>query len=167
MITHKRTWSVENGKLRAVTSNDRPTLDQFLPAWLKGHTAAIDFVLTLHEIVETWDDLIDEDSVTDKAVNAAMYAALVTLPRNLFYREHFTLLSPVIEAAVFDWLTANEFEGRREHLHTSYILRCAGLAVTVMCARIIGGPDWAIEVNNELRTMGDTWTEYAAKHGVT
>lgn len=141
---------------------------ELLKEWLRGDADAISLILTLHEIAETWDDLIDKDKpVPDSAVNHAFYKALVTLPRNPFYARNFTLLNPVLESAILDWLTANDLEARKEgdDLHMAYALRCASQAVTVLCARIIGGLEWARHVNLKLRSMGDSWADYSKEFG--
>jgi hypothetical protein len=139
-------------------------LHDHLHEWLRGNADAITFIRQIHEIAEVWDDLIDKDKpVCDSAINGAFYRALIGLPRNAFYREHFALLNPVMEAAILDWFTANDLEHRREgdDLHTAYVLRCGAQALTVMAARIIGGVEWARRVNLELRSQGDTWAEYS------
>ncbi|MGZ5165754.1 MAG: hypothetical protein ACXWCQ_35110 [Burkholderiales bacterium] len=144
-----------------------------LKDWLRGHDDAIAFIQLIHEIAEIWDDLIDKDNpVSDSAIDGAFYRALVTLPRNGFYRQHFALLSPILEAAILDWFAANDLERRRagDDLRTAYVLRCGAQALTVMAARIIGGVEWARRVNLELRSSGDSWAEYSqeleARHGL-
>lgn len=143
------------------------TMADVLPRMMNGNQHAIAFNNALYAIVELWDDLIDKDPTTPADINGAFYAALITLPRNPFYQQHFATLNPVLEAAILDWFTANELEKQGgEHLRTSYILRCGIHAVTTMCARIIGGVDWANKVNLELRTIGDSWAEYSSEFGV-
>lgn len=137
--------------------------------WLKGHRDAIEFVLTAHEIAELWDDLIDRDKpVEDISINVAFYKALVALPRNRFYQENFTLLNPVLESSILDWLTANQFEKSKEaeKLRHAWGLRFSPFALTVMSARIIGGFEWAQKVNAEFRALGEPWERYAKEHGV-
>ncbi len=136
--------------------------------FVKGDVDALAFLLGVHAIVEVWDDLIDGDKVVaDTDINAAFYAALIILPRNAFYQRNFTLLNPVFEAAIFDWHTANSLEAKGgDDLHTSYMLRCGVLMLTVMSARIVGGIEWAKKVGVELREMGDTYAEYSAQFGV-
>lgn len=159
-VIFPRTWSVEKPQ--------QPSMEALLSKWLRDEPHAVSFILDLHRVIELWDDLVDGDKTPGReSVHSAFYAALVTLPRNLFYRQNFVQLSPLVESAIFDWLTANNLEAMGgEHLQSSYILRCSMLTVTVMAAKILGGAAWAVEVNNELRTLGDTFAEYAAKHGV-
>lgn len=143
--------------------------EKYLTRWLKGHSEAIRFVLEIHQAIELWDDLIDKDKpITHDTINAAFFGLLVSIPRNGFYQQHFSRLSPLIENAIFDWHAANEMEARKapSDLQTAYGLKCSGLALTTMCASIIGGPEWARDVNLELRSLGESWVEYSATFGV-
>ncbi len=140
-----------------------------LTRWTRGNVAAADLVRSLWQIVELWDDLIDKDAeILDADINAAMYAALITLPRNQFYMQNFQQLNILIEAAIIDWFTANNFERSKSEsaLRQSYVLRCSLVKVIVAIARIIGGIDLAVTVSSEIHLLGDTWAEYALNHGV-
>jgi hypothetical protein len=140
---------------------------EHLGKWLKGNQSAVEFVLDLFRIVELWDDLVDNDNeITPKDVNKAFHAALITLPRNGFYHANFTLLNPIIEAGIFDWHTANHFEKKKENLETAFGLRCTLQSTIVLSARIVGGDEWAQTVSHEIRSLGETWAEYAYGFGV-
>jgi hypothetical protein len=121
------------------------------------------------DVFELWDDLIDKDKPVDqKDINDAFYTVFVKLPRDQFYNQHFSLFNPIIETTILDWFSANELEAtlKIDALRQSYVLRCSAQQLIVMAARIVGGVEWATAVNTELRMMGDTWNEYAEKHGV-
>lgn len=145
------------------------TMADILPLMLKENAAAIAFNMAVYQIVEIWDDLIDKDKPAScHDIDGAFYAALITLPRNGFYRENFALLNPILESAILDWWAANKIEDTQkgDDLKTSYILRCGFQSLTTMSARIIGGVEWAQKVNTYLRTHGDTWAEYSAEFEV-
>lgn len=139
------------------------TLSEHLREWLLGNEAAIAFVLAVHDVVETWDDLYDQDKEVSKdQLNQAFYTAMVTIPRNAFYQAHFAMLSPIIEAAIFEWWASNEFE-KQENLEMAWALANAGLNVTVMCARIIGGQQLARRVAVEFRQIVEPLNEFKAE----
>ena len=120
---------------------------------LKGNAAAIALVRTLNLAINAWDDLIDGDKTpTINEIHAAFIALLVDLPRNPFYREHMDELLPCIEVAIAEWLAANELEGgNKEDRARAHVLRFSGLSVYVMCARIVGGIQWAAEAATLMR----------------
>ena len=139
-----------------------------LSEWFKGNTDSVGFILTIFSVFEIWDDLIDKDKTpTSSEINNAFHQVF-NLSRNVFYRQHFDIISPIIETVILDWYTANELEKTKdlEALRQSYVLRCGAQQLIVMCARILGGVDHAVVVNLELRMMGDTFEQYANKHGV-
>lgn len=143
-------------------------LRDHLTVWLKGCEPAINFILTAHEIVETWDDLVDQDQeVPPNKASEVFYAALITLPRNQFYLANFALLNPVFEGAILDWLTANAMEKRKSgnDLKQAFVLRSGVLLLTAMSARIIGGLEWAAKVNLEFRSLSEAWPDYQKEHG--
>jgi hypothetical protein len=136
--------------------------------WLRGDQEAIAFNALIYRIVETWDDLVDRDKpVSNEQINALMYEALIQLPRNGFYCRNFTLLNPIFEGAILDWFLANRMEQRRDNddLHSAYMLRCGVQMLTVMSARIIGGIEWANQVNLEIRSMGESFADYSGGFG--
>ena len=140
-------------------------LRDLIARFLKDDKDAISFIMSIHDLVEIWDDLVDKDNpVSQEQVNSAFYAALITIPRNQFYARHFAELNLTIENAIIDWMSANALEatGDAEKLRMAYVLRSSAMTLTTVCANIIGGPAWALKVNTEFRAMGDTWDEYAA-----
>lgn len=146
----------------------KPSPRDLLGKWLLGNADAIAFILMIHKIAELWDDLIDKDVDIDAdAINGAFYAALIALPRNRFYQQNFADLNPILEQAILDWQTANALELKRDAdcLRTAFILKCGFFGLTVMAAKIVGGPRWAIDVNAELRQLGETWAQYTSEFG--
>ena len=110
----------------------------------KGNQSAIDFLGLIGGISQVWDDLIDCDAhITGLEVDYAFTSALISLPRNGFYRDHFHELQPIIENGIFNWMTATEFEQRDESTPLSYVLRDSVSDLITRCAFIIGGVDWA------------------------
>jgi len=137
--------------------------------YLKGDQEAVEFILTIHSIAEIWDDLIDRDKPVDpEQINYAFMSALVKLPRNGFYQRNFQLLSPLVEISILDWLTANALEKTKksQNIIIAYGLRFSALSLTTMAARIIGGVEWARQVNAEFRALGESWADYSLEHEV-
>lgn len=120
--------------------------------YLKGDADAIAMCRIINRVVNIWDDLIDIGQRPIAEINEAFIGLFCELPRNRFYQTFRTDLQPVIEASIWSWLAANEFEtGTREDVARAHVLRFAGLDVFVMAARILGGYYWAAEAARELR----------------
>ena len=121
---------------------------------VKGNRDAADFLATIVAVLHFWDDLIDKDQqLTDKDINDAFWKALIVLPRNNFYREHFHLLNPLLMAAIHNWSAATklEREGDSGDKHIAFILRSSYVDLITQSALLVGGPEWAEEVTPTIR----------------
>ncbi len=126
---------------------------------LQQHPDAIALINLLSRTSQVWDDLIDRDNpVTPDKINETFLALLSELPRNPFYQRYFSELQPLIEAAMIDWLTANQLETLviapgewPEVAPLAWCLRDNLSSIIIGCAKIIGGMAWAIEVAPKLR----------------
>jgi hypothetical protein len=134
-------------------------------ALMKGNRAAADFVEAIVRVLHFWDDLIDRDKpLDDGTINRAMLDALVTLPSNPFYRAHFDRLSAVLMNSITNWHVATKFErtGDEYRERIAYILRSSYVDLITTAALIVGGPEYAIEVGEEIRVYAhkETWGGY-------
>ena len=109
--------------------------------WLSGNSDAINLLLAVNQIIETWDDLIDKDrQLSDERVNLAFYNALVTVPNNNFYIEHRQYLTPIIIQAINTWLDANKLErGDVNDRAIAYTLRFMGIQLIQALVFLTGG----------------------------
>ena len=124
--------------------------------YLQGDVVAAEFCAEVLHVLHFWDDLIDRDKpVSDDDINQAMWRALVELPRNAFYRQHFDQLNPVLMIAISDWLTATRAEREPDacldKLVTTFVIRSSYLNVIVMAGIIVGGPGYGLRMAQPLR----------------
>jgi len=151
-----------------VTDDVRQEIHKFLAWALQGQADAMALFFAWFEVCHFWDDLIDRDKpLQDAAIDQAMTVALIEMPRNPFYRQHFADLQPVMAQAVLDWRAATQMErapAADSDLDIAYILRCSYIAVITACAALIGGMGWAAEVNVAARRMAhlETRNDYRA-----
>ncbi len=129
---------------------------QVLLDTLLGNQAAAEFCEDICYCSDLWDDQIDGDRAhTDAEVNDGWWRALVKIPRNPFYRQHFDVLNPVVMITISDWLTANQFEREEgacvDKLATAYALKSQYVNVIVMCAIVIGGADYGLRMAPAIR----------------
>lgn len=116
---------------------------ELLEEVLLKNELAIRLCLDLFEVSQTWDDLIDEPSVSEERLYASFWRAMVDIPGNPFYQENFNTLNPLIQAALADWMDANELQGGyTSHMAAAYALRDSITRIVIHCARIVGGYSW-------------------------
>lgn len=143
---------------------DADTVSKFRH-FFRGDEDAVSLAMMVIHIADIWDDLIDKDcGPTDEDVSKAFLFAVCGMPRNRFYRQHMDELLPVLEVAMLNWLTANEFEhsGERKKLEIAHVIRHGIGDLFIHMARLIGGLQWGIEVAPQVKLLvhNDTLDEY-------
>ena len=123
---------------------------------VRGDVDALAFLHEMAFVLHWYDDLVDRDRwISDDTTHNAMWRALVTLPRNAFYRAHFEELNPILVSAIANWRIANVLERQREpsvaDLAIAFVTRSTYVDLVTMCATIIGGVDWAVEQGVAIR----------------
>lgn len=137
--------------------------DDILSDAVGGNKDALAFLNMISKIAHVWDDLYDRDrEVSRDEINAVFWCALIELPANAFYREHESVLRPVIAQSILNWTIANQFENNDERLEIAYIIRSSYIDVALVSALLIGGPEHAAKVGVGLRAWnhGETPKEY-------
>lgn len=132
-----------------------PAYQQLVSYWLKGHADACIFIDTVFDIAHTLDDLTDRDKpVSTAQTQSAFRSALIDLPRNPFYAQHCALLNAALHTAFLNWLASNNLEARAdddEAKDVSFILRSSYVDLITVCAYIVGGEAWAVQVAADAR----------------
>lgn len=121
---------------------------------LKGHADAIAFCTLICHVLHVWDDLEDRDKPLSRdTIDEMMYAALVVIPRNSFYRDNFHELNALLSVAIMNWHAANQMEASAdvEQLRIAFIIRSSYCDIVQAAVRIVGGYAWAKEVTPALR----------------
>lgn len=140
---------------------------RLLLGWVKGNQSAYDCLDMIFEIAHTCDDLTDQDKpVSTAQVQTAFGKAMIDLPRNTFYVTHFALLNGALQVAFLNWQIANQMElSKDEQAKTvAFVLRSSYTDLVTLCAWILGGADWAVQVGYESRihASGEGMASYLA-----
>jgi len=138
-----------------------------LPSWVTNaitDSSALDFLQTVFEASELWDDIIDKDNeITDANVSRVMQKLLLTFPRNEFYRTHYDALGGMLVTCICSWKTANELKDGVSELAQSYTLRKEFINLVVMCTAILYGVTAAEEISLvgwKLSALKDDYSAY-------
>lgn len=134
-----------------------------------GNEDAVRFVKDIAFWSHVYDDLIDRDKpVKDQTIHTMMWKLMVALPMNAFYREHESMLRPVIINGILCWHAANDMEqtGAVEELRISHVIRHTIGDVALMAMALAGGQDHAIQNARRCRLLTQTgsWAQYREEH---
>lgn len=143
---------------------------QLITYWLKENQPAIDLVNAYSTISQVWDDLHDGDKPVSKAqVNNMMMLALIEIPTNPFFQQHYLELMPVVQHCLMTWLDANTLEavGDDRDLQVSYIIRSVTTDLIIHVAGIIGGVIWrrqaALAIRQAIYHDNEAFEDYYAE----
>ena len=127
---------------------------EYLTYAYKGNTDATRLALTIVEIADVWDNLIDKDKeVSDSKINQAFWLACIELHQNPFFRQFSADLLPIMANGITNWHIANKLQRMKDDraIEIAHVLRYSIADAVVHIALLIGGPDWVVEVGPELR----------------
>ena len=128
--------------------------EELLYKWL-GDEDAVIFILTIGQITETWDDLIDKDKeVTDEQINSLFMHMLIDLPVNPFFDRYKFQLLPVLIIGINAWMDANKLEkGSRNDKVFAYVLRDWILEITNMAVYLLKGQEYMQQCSIDIRNF--------------
>lgn len=140
---------------------------QLIAYWLKENKDAIDLVNAYSTVSQVWDDLYDGDKpVTKSQVNTMMMLALIEIPTNPFFQQHYLELMPLVKHCLMTWLDANTLEsvGDDCDLQVSYIIRSVTTDLIIHVAGIVGGTVWrrqaALAIRQAIYHDNEPFEEY-------
>ncbi len=118
---------------------------KLLRHWLKDNPDAIELANDYLIVSQIWDDLHDQDKpVTTAKIDYMMQLALVEIPQNRFFQQHYLELMPMVQHSLLTWMDANALEanGDERDLQVAYIIRSVTTDLMIHMAGIIGGNLW-------------------------
>jgi len=122
--------------------------------WMLGDTNAYSFIRALMQIIEAWDDCIDQDQPhSPDQINEAFTLALIGLPNNPFYERHKSVLMPLMVLCANAYQDSNRLaeSGETKHRNLAFHLRNMALEFYPLCAFLVGGWDHMRKVSPEIR----------------
>lgn len=120
----------------------REKRDSLLREWMLGNEDAVEFLLTVFQAAELWDDIIDGDHQKAKeAVSTTMLALLIDLPANKFFCENLNTLRTGMLLGINAWKDSVLLEQRSDNWAKTwaYALRDLYMELVPLCAMLVGG----------------------------
>ncbi len=151
-------------------SKDWRTLrnEKLLP-WMAGNVDAVNCVIGLSTISETWDDLIDRDKqVGPDLINEAFVTAGITLQLNPFYKQNEMLFYAVTVAGINAWMDATAMQKSDEEKWRmlSFYTRNYAYEIMSIAAFRAGGWEHLRKVSLEMRQFFaiESYQEWEHRH---
>lgn len=146
----------------------RQKRDAILTTWMLGDRAAVECVVMISGISECWDDLIDEERVSEARIHQAFTHAMVGLQLNAFFDRHKGMLLPIIIASINAWMDANALQAGTKHERmAAFFMRNFGYELFTVAAFCVGGWSHMREISLEMRRFfwHETFEQWEHSHG--
>lgn len=126
--------------------------------------AAVDWLCSLYDVIQAFDDLADGDEVSRERLNALIWGALVGLPSNSFFVSNAAALAPVMAVQVLKWQGADSRERDKCPNEVSFVWRAGFYDVVLMVVNLVHGAAVAHRAAPlVLQLYGETYADYRAE----
>lgn len=142
-------------------------IETSLERWFMGNVPAVRLGIMLTQAAHLVDDLVDGTAVPPAHARAVCRMMLLEIPSNLFYRQNFEFLSPLMAQCWLQWVASDTME-RGVGLGVDdrakcYMLRASLYGLFHGMAVLVGGLDWAEKVGPDIyRTYGEKLEDFDA-----
>ena len=122
---------------------------------------AQDFLMLLWDVFQDLDDWRDNQQLSPKEVELAIYKVLVLLPAHSFYIRHHVALAHALSGAVLKWCGSNAVEDAKEVNETSFVWRAIYYDIVLLCVTLAHGYEYARDMAGYVTKMyGEKYEEY-------
>lgn len=122
---------------------------------------AVDWLLDVWRMIQVFDDMADGDSIDRAALNAAIWAAFVTMPANPFYHAHVAVLQPALATAVLKWQASDAAERAGAATPTSFVWRAGYYDLVLLTVLLTKGHATAMQkASAVMQLYGETLDDY-------
>jgi hypothetical protein len=123
---------------------------------------AVEWLCQLFDVIQTFDDLVDNDRLVQKnEIHALIWSTLVSLPQNPFYQANSAVLGPLIATSIMKWHGANQVESEKKPGPVAFAWRAGFYDVVLMVVALVHGHQVAAEnANKVIELYGEDYAEY-------
>lgn len=128
--------------------------------------AAADWLLMLFETAQLFDDCADRDPIKRGELNSVIWATLVAMPSNSFYRAHQVELSTLLGNFILKWQASDVAERKKAHDEVSFVWRASYYDVVLGVVTLCHGPAVAHELAVKVMQLyGEKYEDYLKEFG--
>ena len=122
---------------------------------------AADWLVSLWEVIQLFDDIVDGDPIDRDDLDVAIWNALIGMPANGFYQRNAQVLIPLMAVAVFKWKASDTVERNGEACATSFVWRAGYYDIVLAAVQIEHGAQAAMDIGHAvLKLYGESLEDY-------
>lgn len=122
---------------------------------------AIEWLISIYETIQVFDDVVDGGDIERSDFNRALYFCLVGQYQNAFFARSSYLLLPLVANIIFRWQASDIMERRGMADEKSYMLRAGYYDLILQAIYIEHGQDVAASMADKVFSLyGETCAAY-------
>lgn len=123
---------------------------------------AHDWLLSLWNAIQVFDDMADGDFPDRENLFAAVADTLVMMPGNPFFRANMDTLLPLVAVAILKWRASDDAEIDGQPSEMSFAWRAGFYDIVLAVVQIVHGLDVAKDAARYVMNLyGENYAEYA------
>ena len=124
-------------------------------------SAAVEWLLDVWRMIQMLDDVADGDPVSRDDLNAAIWAALVTMPANPFFLANAAALQTALAQMVLKWQASDDAERQGQADARSFVWRAGYYDLVLLVVLLTKGHADAMKgAKTIMHLYGETLHEY-------
>jgi hypothetical protein len=137
--------------------------------WLKKNLSdglslpqeAVDWLISLYDSFQFFDDIADGDEVSRETFDKVLWDVFVSMPQNHFFVKSAHQLIPLVGAQILKWQASDKAERNKNADAKSFVWRAGYYDIVLFCVALVHGPSAAIAASeNILRLYGEKFNDY-------
>lgn len=126
---------------------------------INGH--AHDWLMSLWNAVQVFDDMADGDFPERENLFACIADVLVNMHANPFFRTHADALLPLVAVAILKWRAADDVEIKGEPSEMSYAWRAGFYDIVLAVVQLVHGIEVAKDAARYVMALyGESYADY-------
>lgn len=123
--------------------------------------AAVDWLVSLYDAFQFFDDVADNDETTREALDKVLWDVFVAMPQNSFFVKEAHHLIPLVGTQILKWQASDKAERGKNADAKSFVWRAGYYDIVLFSVALIHGPQAAtLAAENVLRLYGETFEDY-------
>lgn len=126
---------------------------------ITGH--AHDWLMSLWNAIQVFDDMADGDAPDRENLIAAIADTLCNMPINPFFQAHMGVLVPLMAVAILKWKAADDAEREGQCSEMSFVWRAGFYDIVLAVVQLVHGDEVAKDAaRHVMRLYGENYADY-------
>ena len=122
---------------------------------------ARDWLLSLWNAIQVFDDMADGDFPERDNLNKAVSDTLVLMPASPFYQRNQAALAPLLSVAILKWIASDDAERAGKPTETTFVWRAGYYDIVLAVIEIVHGRQVAMDNAQYVAELyGEQFSEY-------